>query len=110
MDCLTLIHNLMESLPQAILQAGAIVVKSVVNNDKQCLYRKPNLEKYIAEKFYMTAREYLSAPHKKSAEFCSRISLDKGSVKKKRVRAGLFICSFVDCFCCFIQTTCINDK
>ena len=58
LDCLSLVHNFMESLPQAILQAGAIVVKSVVNNDQQCLYRKRNLEDYIAQKFHTTAREY----------------------------------------------------
>ena len=40
----------MESLPQAVLQAGAIIVKSVVNNDKQCFYHKSLLENWIGEK------------------------------------------------------------
>ena len=42
----------MESLPQAVLQAGAIVVKSVVNNDRQCFYNKNILENWIERKNY----------------------------------------------------------
>ena len=50
LESLSLIHIFMESLPQAVLQAGAIVVKSVVNNDKQCFYHKSLLENWIGEK------------------------------------------------------------
>ena len=52
LDCLSLIHIFMESLPQAVLQAGAIVVKSVVNNDRQCFHNKDIIESWIQQKFY----------------------------------------------------------
>ena len=42
----------MESLPQAVLQAGAIIFKSVVNNDQQCFYGKKQLETWIGNKCY----------------------------------------------------------
>ena len=38
----------MESLPQAVLQAGAIIVKNLVNNDRQCFYPKEILETWIS--------------------------------------------------------------
>ena len=47
LDSFSLIHTFMESLPQAVLQAGAIVVKSLVNNDRQCFYPKEVLEWWI---------------------------------------------------------------
>ena len=49
LEGLSAIHVLVESLPQAMLQAGAIVIKSVVNNDLQCLYDKHVLEKWIEQ-------------------------------------------------------------
>ena len=57
LDCLSLIHVFIESLPQTILQVGAIAVKSVLNNDHQCLYRKKNLESFIIKKSFDTGCE-----------------------------------------------------
>ena len=47
LDCLSLIHVFMESLPQAVIQAGAIVFKSVVSNNEQCFYDKNTLEDWF---------------------------------------------------------------
>ena len=52
LDCLSLIHTFMESLPQAIMQAGAIVFKSVVSNNEQCFYNKYTLEDWINQAFF----------------------------------------------------------
>ena len=51
LDCLSLIHTFMESLPHAVLQAGAIVVKTVVNNDQQCFYPKETFERWIKDAY-----------------------------------------------------------
>ena len=48
-DCLSLIHIFMESLPQAVIQAGAIVFKSVVSNNEQCFYDKQTLEDWFVQ-------------------------------------------------------------
>ena len=48
-DCLSLIHIFMESLPQAVIQAGAIVFKSVVSNNEQCFYDKRTLEDWFQQ-------------------------------------------------------------
>ena len=47
LDSLSLIHIFIESLPQVVVQGGAIVNKSVVINDLQCLYSKWVLGKYF---------------------------------------------------------------
>ncbi len=49
LDSLSLIHTFMESLPQAVIQAGAIVFKSVVSNNEQCFYDKTTLEDWIQQ-------------------------------------------------------------
>ena len=63
MDSLSLIHVFLESLPQAILQAGAIVVKNVVNNDRQCLFSKFSLEHWIDYREYGERSAYRCALH-----------------------------------------------
>ena len=52
LDCLSLIHTFMESLPQAVIQAGALVFKSVVSNNEQCFYDKSTLEDWISQAFF----------------------------------------------------------
>ena len=42
----------MESLPQAVIQAGAIVFKSAVSNNEQCFYDKNTLEDFISQAFF----------------------------------------------------------
>ena len=51
LNCLSLIHTFMESLPHAVLQAGAIVVKTVVNNNQQCFYPKEAFEKWTDDAY-----------------------------------------------------------
>ena len=51
LDSLSLVHVVFESLPQAVLQAGAIVVKSVVYNDQQCFFARGALERRIDIRF-----------------------------------------------------------
>ena len=51
LDCLSLIHTFIESLPQAVLQAGAIVAKTVINNERQCFYPKETLERWLDERW-----------------------------------------------------------
>ena len=52
LDGLSLIHIFMESLPQAVIQAGAIVFESVVSNNEQCFYDKTTLEDWIQQAFH----------------------------------------------------------
>ena len=49
LDCLSLIHTFVESLPHAVIQAGAIVVKTVINNDRQCFYPKETLLRWFQQ-------------------------------------------------------------
>ena len=49
LDCLSLIHTFVESLPHAVIQAGALVVKTVINNDRQCFYPKETLLRWFQQ-------------------------------------------------------------